>query len=209
MWHHPFTVLSARSAPPGPDRRDVAAVHRDQRFNGGPLLITYRSTCARGDRIGGHAGWSAPGLRSAARQYGGLSNVASVPRQDQAAIRPRSAGLGHGSWHSNGSGAGPRATWRSVRSSIRTSANYGKRNLNKAGNKPPRPFAFFMWTRTPPLFHNGSTVAGDAAATRMQQTGALRPIRVHAKCGGRFSGIISFFHGITLKLRCLSSISHE
>jgi hypothetical protein len=33
--------------------------------------------------------------------------------------------------------------------------------------------------------------------------------RVHAKCGGRFSGLISFFDGITLKLRCLSSISHE
>jgi hypothetical protein len=47
MWHRPFTLLFARSAPPGPDQRDVAAVHRDQRFNGGPLLITHRSICAR------------------------------------------------------------------------------------------------------------------------------------------------------------------
>jgi hypothetical protein len=67
MEHHPFTVLFARSAPPSPDRHDVAAVHRDQRFNGGPLLITHRSTCARGDRIGGHAGWSAPGEDGRAR----------------------------------------------------------------------------------------------------------------------------------------------
>jgi hypothetical protein len=33
--------------------------------------------------------------------------------------------------------------------------------------------------------------------------------RVQAKCGRRFSGLISFFHGITLKLRCLSSISQD
>ena len=81
-----------------------------------------------------------------------------------------------------------------------------KQNLNKAGNKSPRPFVYFMLTRTPylsavgtpssgnssmktkalvlaavavmsltaaivPIANAASTIAGDAKATRTQQTG--------------------------------------
>jgi hypothetical protein len=69
----------------------------------------------------------------------------------------------------------------------------------------------------PSLTLGGFSAAGDLfSRSRLPKKGSApaavrdpEPQRVHAKCGGRFSGIISFFHGIILKLRCLSSISHE
>ena len=54
----------------------------------------------------------AAGLRGAARQHRRLQDAADVPRQDRAAIRQGTAGLGDGSRHPDRSGAGRDARQR-------------------------------------------------------------------------------------------------